>query len=173
MLLSLTQLHDDDTTSGSIGVLFACCALWTAELSAQGTGRLVGRVIEGQQGSPVAGATVEVVGTDRRTVTALDGRYILERVPAGSVSVRARMIGFGPKVVTGIAIPDGGSVAQDIALSAEVVQLAEISVTAEAERGSVNRALDEQRNATNIVNSVTAEQIRRARTATPGRRCSG
>ncbi len=144
------------------GVLFACCALWTAELSAQGTGRLVGRVIEGQQGSPVAGATVEVVGTDRRTVTALDGRYILERVPAGSVSVRARMIGFGPKVVTGIAIPDGGSVAQDIALSAEVVQLAEISVSAEAERGTVNRALEEQRNATNIVSSVTAEQIRRS-----------
>ncbi len=43
-----------------------------------------------------------------------------------------------------------------------MVQLAEIAVTAEAERGTVNRALDEQRNATNIVSSVTAEQIRRS-----------
>jgi outer membrane receptor protein involved in Fe transport len=129
---------------------------------AQGTGRIVGRVVEGQQGAPVAGATVEVVGTDRRAVTALDGRYVLEAVAAGTLSLRARMIGYGPKVVTGIVVADGGSVAQDIALSAEVVQLAEIAVTAEAERGTVNRALDEQRNATNIVSSVTAEQIRRS-----------
>ena len=48
---------------------------------------------------------------------------------------------------------------QDIALSASAVQLAEIAVTAAAERGTVNRALDEQRNAVNIVNSVSAEQI--------------
>ncbi len=56
-------------------------------------------------------------------------------------------------------VPEGGAVAQDIALSAEVVQLAEISVSAEAERGTVNRALEEQRNAANIVNAITAEQI--------------
>jgi outer membrane receptor protein involved in Fe transport len=132
------------------------------ELSAQGTGRIVGRVVDGQQGAPVAGATVEVDGTDRRVVTALDGRYLLESVPAGAVSLRARMIGFGPKLVTGVLVPEGGSVAQDIALAAEAVQLAEISVSAEAERGTVNRALDEQRHATNIVSSVTAEQIRRS-----------
>jgi outer membrane receptor protein involved in Fe transport len=133
-----------------------------AQARAQGTGRVVGRVVEEQQGSPVAGATVEVVGTDRRTVTALDGRYILDRVPAGAVSLRARMIGYGPKVVTGVVVPEGGSAPQDIALATEVVQLEEIAVTAEAERGTVNRALDEQRSATNIVSSVTAEQIRRS-----------
>ena len=59
-------------------------------------------------------------------------------------------------------VPEGGSVAQDIALSTEVVQLEEIAVTAEAERGTVNRALDEQRNATNIVSSITAEQIQKS-----------
>ena len=41
----------------------------------------------------------------------------------------------------------------------EAVQLAEISVSAASERGTVNRALEEQRNAINIVNSVSAEQI--------------
>ncbi len=134
----------------------------TSALAAQGVGRIVGRVVEGQQGAPIAGATVELVGTDQRVVTAVDGRYLLERVAAGPVSLRARMIGYGPKIVTGVAVPAGGSVAQDIALSTEVVQLQEIAVTAEAERGTVNRALDEQRNATNIVSSVTAEQIARS-----------
>jgi outer membrane receptor protein involved in Fe transport len=129
------------------------------DLAAQATGRIVGRVVEGQQGAPLAGATVEVVGTDRSVTTALDGRYVLERVPAGPISVRARMIGYGPKVVTGVFVPEGGSVAQDIALATEVVQLAEISVSAESERGTVNRALEEQRGATGIVSAITAEQM--------------
>jgi outer membrane receptor protein involved in Fe transport len=132
------------------------------ELVAQGTGRVVGRVVEAQQGAPVAGATVEAIETGRTAVTALDGRYTLEQLPAGPVSIRVRMIGFGPKLVTGVVVPDGGAVAQDISLAAEVVQLAEISVSAAAERGSVNRALEEQRNAANIVSAVSSEQIARS-----------
>src|SRR5687767_9382008 len=95
-----------------LGVVLSLGAASVTSLSAQGTGRIVGRVVE-QQGAPVAGATVEVVGADRTAVTALDGRYVLARVAAGTVSLRARMIGFGPKVVTGIVVPDGGAVAQD------------------------------------------------------------
>src|SRR5688572_31941349 len=104
-----------------LGLMLSLCVTSAAELSAQGMGRIVGRVVEGQQGAPVAGATVEVVGTDRSAVTAVDGRYVLERVPAGAVSLRARMIGYGPRVVTGVLVPDGGSVAQDVALTAEAV----------------------------------------------------
>ena len=47
-------------------------------------------------------------------------------------------------------------------MAAEAVQLAEISVSAESERGTVNRALEEQRNATSIVSSMTGEQIQRS-----------
>ena len=90
-----------------------CCWLGPAATlcSAQGTGRVIGRVVEGQRGAPVAGATVEVVGRTVSTVTAVDGRYTLERVPAGPVSLRVRMIGYGPKAVTGVVVPEGGSVA--------------------------------------------------------------
>ncbi|MGH7536641.1 MAG: TonB-dependent receptor domain-containing protein, partial [Gemmatimonadales bacterium] len=49
-----------------------------------------------------------------------------------------------------------------IALVAEALQLEEIAVTAEAERGTVNRALEEQRNASTIVSAVTAEQIQKS-----------
>ncbi|HEX2217944.1 MAG TPA: TonB-dependent receptor [Gemmatimonadales bacterium] len=153
--------HDAMMTRYLVPVSLALCLsiTLTPAVAAQGTGRIVGRIVEGQQGAPVAGATVEVVGTKRSAVTAMDGRYVLDGVPAGTASLRARMIGYGPKVVTGILVPDGESVAQNIALTAEAVQLAEISVSAEAERGTVTRALEEQRNAAGIVSAVTAEQI--------------
>ncbi|HEU5171394.1 MAG TPA: TonB-dependent receptor [Gemmatimonadales bacterium] len=127
-------------------------------------GRIVGRVVEAAQGAPVAGAQVEVVGTATpiTATSALDGRFTLAGIPAGPASVRVRMIGFQPKVVSGIDVPAGGTVQQDVSLTAEVVQLAEIEVTAESERGSVARALDEQRNAVAIVNSVSREQIARS-----------
>jgi outer membrane receptor for ferrienterochelin and colicin len=139
--------------------LSLCIPLLSAPLLAQTPGRIVGRVVDAEQGNPIAGAQVEVIGVALTTTTALDGRYAVAGVPAGLASVRVRMIGFAPKVVSGVVVPSGSSVNQDIALSASAVQLAEIAVTAEAERGTVNRALDEQRNAVNIVNSVSAEQI--------------
>jgi hypothetical protein len=137
--------------------LFLCL-----ELQAQAAGRIVGRVVDAEQGSPIAGAQVEVIGTTLATTTALDGRYAVQGVPSGPTSVRVRMIGFAPKVVTNVVVPESGTAAQDIALAATAVQLAEISVSAEAERGTVNRALDQQRNATNIVSAVSAEQIKRS-----------
>ena len=69
------------------------------------------------------------------------------------------MIGFGPKVVTDVVVAAAETTTQDIAIAPEAVQLVEISVSAASERGTVSRALEEQRNAVNIVNSVSAEQI--------------
>jgi hypothetical protein len=128
------------------------------------TGRIVGRVVEAGQGSPIAGALIEVVDapTPIQGTSALDGRFTLDRVPPGVVSMRVRMIGFQPKLVTGVNVAPGQSVQQNVTLASEVVQLAEIEVSAESERGSVNRALEEQRNANNIVNAVTAEQIEKS-----------
>ncbi len=133
------------------------------ELSAQvQTGRIVGRVLEVEHGSAIAGAVIEVVGTSVQAQSGIDGRYTLHGVPAGLVSLRTRYIGFQPKVVTGIVVEAGAGTTQDIALSVQVVELEEITVAAVAEQGTVNRALEEQRNAENIVNAISAEQISRS-----------
>ncbi len=130
------------------------------QLAAQASrGRIVGRVVDAIQGSPIAGAEVELVDGGRRQLTALDGRYTLPDVPAGRASIRVRMIGYGSKLVSGIAVESGKAAEQDVALDVAAIQLEEIAVTSEAERGSVTRALDEQRTAVGIVNTMSAEQI--------------
>jgi len=129
---------------------------------AQETGRIVGRVIDAEKGTAIAGSVVEVLGTSIQAQSSLDGRYTLANAPAGEVRVRARYIGYQAKVVEGIVVPAGGAVQQDIALTVQVVELEEITVAAAAERGTVNRALEEQRYAANVVSAVTAEQISRS-----------
>ena len=122
-------------------------------------GRITGRIIDATTGQGLAAAGVQVVGTTIGTQSGVDGRYVIARLPAGTVTLQVRRIGYGPKTVTGIIVPANGALVQDISLSSADMQLAAVSVTASSERGTVNEALDKQRTATGIVNSVTAEQI--------------
>jgi hypothetical protein len=125
-------------------------------------GRIVGRVVDAQTGSGIANVTIVLVGGGLGTMSGVDGRYVLSSVPAGQVAIRAETIGYAPKTITAVEVPAGRAVEQNIALEQAAVALATIEVTAAAERGSVTRALDVQRTATNIVSAVTAEQISRS-----------
>src|SRR5690606_31775453 len=133
---TMRRLLDPRPTSLLLLALSLCGA---ASLAGQDTGRIVGRVIDAGQGGPIPGAVLEVVGTAVRAQTAIAGRFTLVNVPAGSVAVRARYIGFQPKVVEGITVPAGGTATQDISLAAQVLELEEISVSASAEQGTVAR----------------------------------
>lgn len=127
---------------------------------APSTGRVAGRVFDGSQGVPLAGVEVVVDGTELQTTTGVDGRYVLPEVPAGTHDLRFRRIGYKVKRVAGVQVPAGGAVEQNATLESQVVQLEEIVVvSAAAERGSVSRALEEQRLASSIINSVSMAQI--------------
>ncbi len=127
------------------------------------TGRLVGRVLDASRGTTLTGAIIDIEGTALRTSSGLDGRYVLSSLPAGTITIRVRMMGYGPKLISGIVVPTGGTTEMDIALDVQAVQLEELTVVSEmAERGTVSRALDEQRMSSNIVSAITAEQISRS-----------
>ena len=132
-------------------------------LAAQGAvGRIVGRVVDAASGQGLTDVAIQVVGTTQGTQSGVDGRYIINRVPAGTVTLQARRIGFTPKTITGLMLDADGALEQDISLGAAAITLEAQVVSAEAERGTVNEALDEQRNATGIVTSITREQIARS-----------
>jgi outer membrane receptor protein involved in Fe transport len=126
------------------------------------TGKIVGKVVDGDAAFPLAGARVVVVGTSLSTTTKVDGRFSLSDVPAGTVTLRVAMIGYGPKSVTDVVVKAGDVTTQDISLGGQATQLEELTVTAEIEQGSVNSALDEQRYSIAIVNAISAEQIARS-----------
>jgi len=123
------------------------------------SGRITGRIIDAATGQGISDAGIQVVGTTLGTQSGVDGRFQLPRVPAGTVTLQVRRIGYGPKTVTGLLVPAGGVLEQDISLQTAEVQLAAVTVSATKEKGSVSDALNAQKNATNVVNAITAEQI--------------
>jgi TonB-dependent receptor len=126
------------------------------------TGRIVGRILDAATGQGLSDVGVQIVGTTLGTSSAIEGRYAVPNVPAGTVTIQVRRLGYAPKTVTGILLDADQTLEQNITLQSATVQLQAMQVTAAAERGTVNEALDQQRTATGIVSSVTAEQITRS-----------
>jgi outer membrane receptor protein involved in Fe transport len=116
-------------------------------------------VIDVATGQGISDAGVHVVGTTLGAQSGVDGHFALPKVSAGTVTIQIRRIGFVPKTVTGILLGAGQTVEQNVSLVASVTQVSATVVTASAERGSVNEALDQQRTAVGVVNAITAEQI--------------
>jgi TonB-dependent receptor len=126
------------------------------------TGRITGRIIDAATGQGITAAGIQVVGTTIGTQSGVDGRYSIPMVPAGTVTLQVRRIGYGPKTITGLVVAANGAIEQDVTLKTAELQLAAVSVTATKEKGTVNDALNQQKNATNVVNAITAEQIARS-----------
>ncbi|HUQ82836.1 MAG TPA: TonB-dependent receptor, partial [Gemmatimonadaceae bacterium] len=125
-------------------------------------GRIVGRILDAATGQGLTDVGVQVVGTTLGSSSGIEGRYAVANIPAGTVTIQVRRLGYAPKTVTGILLNGGQTLEQNITMQTATVQLQAMSVTAAAERGTVNEALDQQRTATGIVSSVTAEQITRS-----------
>ena len=125
-------------------------------------GRVTGRVVDAASGVGLTDVTIRVAGTNVGTTSGVNGQFTLANVPAGTISIQARRLGFAAKTVTGIEVVAGRTAEQSISLTASTVQLEAVIVTSTTERGSVDAALDAQRGATGVVSSVTAEQISRS-----------
>jgi TonB-linked SusC/RagA family outer membrane protein len=111
--------------------------------------RLTGRVLEEGGTTPLAVATIQVVGTTTGANTDANGNFALQ-VPNGAVSLRVRRIGYLAKTV--LVQADQQSVT--IELKKDVLQLETQVVTAQT--GSIDK-----RQAATTVSAVTAEDLNR------------
>lgn len=128
------------------GVAVLTAALLSAPAEAQ-QGSVGGIVVSQATGQPLAGASIELVGTTRGTMTNNEGRFLLTGV-SGEATLRVTMIGYHAQTVTAQA----GVADLQIALSESAIELDRVVVTGTA-GGQSARALG------NTVTSVDASDI--------------
>ena len=119
------------------------CELSAQRESQPATGRIVGRVIDAATGQGITDAGVQIVGTTFGTSSGVDGRFTLANVPAGTVTIQVRRIGFATEDSHRHCCSTAGkTLEQNISAHRRTVQLEAQVVTASSERGTVNEALD-------------------------------
>jgi hypothetical protein len=68
------------------------------------TGKIAGKVTDAETGEPLLGANVIIDGTDLGASTDAEGDYFVLRVPPGTYSVRASMMGYTIMNQTGVRV---------------------------------------------------------------------
>ena len=58
------------------------------------TGKIAGRVIDGETKEPLYGANIIVEGTMYGAAADIEGKFIILRIPPGVYTVRATMMGY-------------------------------------------------------------------------------
>ena len=100
-----------------------------APVVAQQTGTITGQVTDESTGQPLVGVQVYVPGTQLGHQTQANGRYLIQNVPAGSHTVATKLIGFSDANRRNVAVPAGGTVTVDFALSQSVLSLESVVAT--------------------------------------------
>jgi|TARA_Y100000310_G_scaffold330085_2_gene401103 TonB-linked SusC/RagA family outer membrane protein len=115
-------------------------------------GSVSGRVTDADNGDPLVGANILVVGTNLGAATDVNGEYTISRVPAGAQRLNANYIGYA-SMSTNVDIPADGAATADFSLNVAALNLNEIIVT------GAGTAVEKSKvgNSVGIVNMATLE----------------
>lgn len=114
----------------------ACLGIGVAWLMSAGavvaqTGTITGTVTNSENGQPLQGAQISVVGTSLGTLSQETGRYILLNVPTGRRTLRVEYIGYAATTVQ-VSVMGGQTATMNIELKPEAIALQQIVVTGTA-----------------------------------------
>lgn len=101
-----------------------------AQDSTKSVGTITGYVVNGVTQSPLAGATIRVVGTKYGAVSKQDGRFTIRNVPAGVYTVLASSIGYTPLNKSDVIVSTGKPYSITFELMETTIKTDEVEVTA-------------------------------------------
>ncbi|HEX8904109.1 MAG TPA: TonB-dependent receptor, partial [Longimicrobiaceae bacterium] len=121
-----------------------------APLAAQG-GTVAGTVTQASSGRPLAGARVQVVGSELAAVTNAGGEYRIAGVPAGAAQLRASVLGHAT-ATRSVTVADGREAHADFVLTEQALSLNAVVVTG-------TPAATTRRTLGNSITKVNAEEV--------------
>jgi iron complex outermembrane recepter protein len=101
--------------------------LSVAQVTAQSTGTVTGTVRRADNGAPVSGAIIRVIGNPRNALTQSDGAYRLQ-LPPGRYEIQTVVIGFATGAQS-VSVAAGETVTVNFTLEQSAVPVEELVVT--------------------------------------------
>ncbi|MBI1316702.1 TonB-dependent receptor plug domain-containing protein [bacterium] len=124
------------------------------------TGTIAGKVSDKKSGETLFNAGISIEG-GKGTYADFDGNYSLQGIPAGTYNVVVQYVGYQKTTISGVKVNPGKTTVLNVLLEPASDQLAEITVTAEAVRNSVQAIQLTQKRSAIVLEGVSSEQIRK------------
>lgn len=137
--------------------LFACIPTMAFAQSGSETALLKGTVADASNQSKLAGASVKIAGTTNGAVADLNGQFTVYSRP-GPVSVTISFLGYRDTTIT-ITLKQNEVTNLPVVLSSSAAQLGNVLTTGYLQGQA--KALNQQKNADNIRNIISSDQIGR------------
>lgn len=124
-------------------------------------GKIKGKAID-NTGLSLPGVTIRIIETGLATISDTDGNYILTAEP-GTYIVEASYISFQTQKITGVKVLEDGTTPLNIALKEDSHSLDEVVITKtyQMATASTEGMLLEQKNAAQLSDGISSEQIAR------------
>lgn len=122
-------------------------------------GRISGKILD-DKGEALPGASIRVVETGAGAQSGVDGSYILNVQP-GTYTLEISYMSFQTQRITGVVVKEDKNTPLEISMKPDTKGLQEVVVTASYRKASTEGLLARQKNASEISNGISAEQIAR------------
>jgi hypothetical protein len=159
-------IFNKNTKSGSymqlVRILFTAllALVFNFALLAQ-NGFIRGSVFDNKTGESLPGVTIFVMETTSGTLTDFDGKFNLS-IAAGTYNLRISYISYETVIVEKLVVKSGGVVLLDnLKMKEAQVELAEVTITAEAIRNSEAAMLTMKQKSANLIDGISAANFRK------------
>ncbi|MFM9986426.1 MAG: TonB-dependent receptor domain-containing protein [Flavobacteriales bacterium] len=142
--------------------LSAFALVMLACINANGqSGQLSGAVMDSVLNETVFGAIVRIDGTELGAATDFDGKFLIDKIPAGTYSVRVSAMTYQEIVFTNIKIT-GGEMSDLGTIYVTTQNLGVVEIIADRPTSTQAAVVIEMKNSDAVVSGTSAEQIRKS-----------
>ncbi len=127
------------------------------------TGRISGTILDSKTGETLPGAMVVIEGTGKGGVADFDGKFSINNVPAGNVTLIVSYISYDSKKITGVNViaNDVTNVAVQLDPSS-AKDLGEVEVVVTLNKENNTALVLQQKNNASVSDGISAETIKRS-----------
>lgn len=141
--------------------LFVLFFIGSIIMNAQ-TGRISGLVMDSKTGETLPGATIMIDGTSKGASADFDGKFAINNVPAGKVTLIVSYISYNSKKINGVTVTANEATDVNIQLDPSSSQdLGEVEVVVTLNKENNTALVLQQKNNASVSDGVSAETIKR------------
>lgn len=123
------------------------------------SGSVRGIITDKLNGETLIGSNVTIEGTTLGSVTDADGRFNIEKVPAGTYNIKVSYVGYQSELIRDVVVKAGELTTINHKMGADVKVLQEAQITSTRITNTENAVLAEMRKAEQVVVGVSSQQI--------------